>query len=119
MASDLDTGLNWSRDDYIWEEMELQRRALEEIAVRHRGRVEGGVIVLDGSNEDTQAQTAPIRSDEPGQGYNNDGAQDGCTQDGDDGDDDDDNEDDGYYTAFYELIDTNSASGDRTAVAAG
>ncbi|KAE8788213.1 hypothetical protein D1007_37765 [Hordeum vulgare] len=67
MPVDLDTGLKWSRDDYVREEMEHQRRALEEIVVRRRGREEGGVIVLDDNDEETPAQTARVRSGDPGQ----------------------------------------------------
>lgn len=63
----------------MWEEMERQCGALEEIATRRRNRDEGGTIVL------------PIRSGNSGHG---------CSKDDnvrDDGDDD-------YYTAFYQLL---------------
>ncbi|KAE8811993.1 putative WRKY transcription factor 35 [Hordeum vulgare] len=76
MAADLDTGLKWSCDDYGWEEMERQRRALEEIAPRRRGREEGDVIVLDDSDEETLAWTAAVRSSNPRQGCSKYGAQD-------------------------------------------
>ncbi|KAE8814043.1 Cysteine-rich receptor-like protein kinase 10 [Hordeum vulgare] len=55
MAADLDSGLKWSRDDYVREEMERERRALEEIVPRCRGSEEGGVIVLPDSDEETPA----------------------------------------------------------------
>ena len=51
MAADLETGLKWARDDYVRDEMERQRRALKEIAARRRGRDEGGVVILDDSDE--------------------------------------------------------------------
>ncbi|KAE8779231.1 hypothetical protein D1007_47768 [Hordeum vulgare] len=38
MAADDKTALKWSRDEYVWEEMERQRRALEEIAARRASR---------------------------------------------------------------------------------
>ena len=45
MAADLETGLKWAWDDYVREEMERQRRTLEEIAARRRDREDGGIIV--------------------------------------------------------------------------
>ncbi|KAE8793564.1 hypothetical protein D1007_31849 [Hordeum vulgare] len=39
MAAGMDTGLKWSRDDYVREEMKRRRRALVEVAARrHRPR---------------------------------------------------------------------------------
>ncbi|KAE8802393.1 Cysteine-rich receptor-like protein kinase 10 [Hordeum vulgare] len=90
MVADLDTGLKWSCDDYVREEMECQCRALEEIAERRRGRDEGGVIVLSDSDEEATAPTKPIRSGDPGQG---------CSKD--DGVEDKPSDD---YTIFYNLL---------------
>ncbi|KAE8778227.1 hypothetical protein D1007_48937 [Hordeum vulgare] len=60
MAADLDTVLESSCDDYVREEMERQRCALEEIAAWRRGSEEGGVIVLDDNNEETPVHTTPF-----------------------------------------------------------
>ncbi|KAE8813181.1 hypothetical protein D1007_09688 [Hordeum vulgare] len=67
--------------------------ALKEIAALRRGREEGGIIVHDNTNEETPAQSNPVRSDDLGQGCNKD--------DGDNDEDDDD------YTAFYQHLDMN------------
>ncbi|KAE8803591.1 hypothetical protein D1007_20542 [Hordeum vulgare] len=98
MAADLDTGLKWSHDDYVWEEMERQRHILEEIAVRRRDHEEGDIIDLDDSDEETPMQTATICSGNLGQGCSKDDAWDS---------DDDDVDDGGDYTAFYELLSMN------------
>lgn len=95
MAADEETGLKWARDDYVRQEMERQRRALEEIAARRRGREEGGVVILDDSDEETPGPSNPVRHGDPGQGCSKDG---GGVQDG--GDDDDG----GDYTNFYRLL---------------
>ncbi|KAI4975343.1 hypothetical protein ZWY2020_048950 [Hordeum vulgare] len=94
MAAD-ETALEWARDNYVREEMESQRRALEEIAARCRVREEGGVVILDDNDEDTLGPSNPVRHSDPGQGCSKDG---GGAQD-DDGDDDDDD-----YTNFYKLL---------------
>ncbi|KAE8821566.1 Cysteine-rich receptor-like protein kinase 10 [Hordeum vulgare] len=86
MGTNLDTGLKWSCDDYVREEMERQRCALEEIVARRCDHKEGSVIVLDDDEEETPVQTAPIHSGDLGQGCSKDDAQDG---------------DDGDYAAFY------------------
>ncbi|KAE8768752.1 putative WRKY transcription factor 35 [Hordeum vulgare] len=99
MAADLDTDLKCSRNDYFREEMERHRRALEEIAVRCRGREEGGVIVLDDGDLETLTQTTLVCNDDPGQGCSKDDA-----HDGDGGADDDDDDD---YNAFYQLLGLN------------
>ena len=44
--------LKWAWEDWAWLELERQRRALQEIAARRRGRDEGGVVVLDNNNDD-------------------------------------------------------------------
>ena len=54
--------LRWARDDYLRDEMVRQRRALEEIAARKRGREdEHGVVILDSDDDEDavfrQAQT--------------------------------------------------------------
>jgi hypothetical protein len=61
-AADLEDGLKWSRDDYDQEEMECQRRALEEIVERRRGREVGGIIILS-DDEDAPLPTNPYRID--------------------------------------------------------
>ncbi|KAE8793922.1 hypothetical protein D1007_31359 [Hordeum vulgare] len=55
MDVDLVTGMKWSRDDYVREEMERQRQrcALEEIVARRRDHKEDGVIVLSDDEEET------------------------------------------------------------------
>ncbi|KAE8793850.1 SEC12-like protein 2 [Hordeum vulgare] len=60
MAADNEAALKWARDDYAQEEMERQRRALEEIAARRSGREEGGVIILDESDEE-EVPSKPVR----------------------------------------------------------
>ena len=53
--------LKWARDDYLRGEMVRQRRALQEIAARQRGREdENGVVILD-SDEDEDAPGHPTR----------------------------------------------------------
>ncbi|KAE8804807.1 hypothetical protein D1007_19225 [Hordeum vulgare] len=41
--------------------MERQRRVLEEIVVRHRGREEGGLVILDDSDEEASGPSNPVR----------------------------------------------------------
>ncbi|KAE8795686.1 hypothetical protein D1007_29401 [Hordeum vulgare] len=96
MSADLDAGLEWSRDDYVRQEMEHERRTLEEIAERYRVRNEGGVIVLSDIDEKATAPTKPANSGDPAQGCSNDNNVNGD----DDGDGDD-------YTVFYNLLDMN------------
>ncbi|KAE8806339.1 Ethylene receptor 1 [Hordeum vulgare] len=75
--------------------MERQCRALEEIFARRRGREEGGIVILDESDEEA---SAPVRLGDPGQGSSKDDAPVGGNgDDGNDGNDD--------YTAFYKLLD--------------
>ena len=71
-----------------------ERRALEEIAARKRGReVEHGVVILDRDNdEDAAGPSNPPR--QPGEGCGRDGGRGG-------GDDDDGC---GDYTRFYSLL---------------
>ena len=106
MAADDETALKWARNDYVREEMVRQRRALEEIAARRRGREEGGVVILDDSDEDAPrpSNVKLHRLGDPGQGCSRDGCgvQDGG--DDNDGDDDGDDDDGGDYTAFYSLL---------------
>ncbi|KAE8815187.1 hypothetical protein D1007_07511 [Hordeum vulgare] len=66
MAADLDSTLKWSRDNYVREEMECQRRALKDIAEQRRGRNEVVVVVLSDSDEEATASTKPIRSSDRG-----------------------------------------------------
>ena len=68
--------LRWARDDYLRDEMVRQRRALEEIAARKRGR------------EDAAGPSNPPR--QPGKGCSRDDG-----RGGGDGDD---------YTQFYSLL---------------
>ncbi|KAE8774048.1 Cysteine-rich receptor-like protein kinase 10 [Hordeum vulgare] len=65
--------------------MDPECRALEEIAARRRGCEEGGVIVLDDSDEEAPGPSNPVRHNDPGQVCNKDG---GRVQGDDDGDDD-------------------------------
>ncbi|KAE8818184.1 hypothetical protein D1007_04060 [Hordeum vulgare] len=103
MATDLDTGLKCPHDDYVREEMERKRRAVEKIDAWRRDHEEDDIIVLSDSDKETPAQAAPVRSGDPGQGCSkDDGARDGA-----DGNGDDDDDDDGDYTAFYELLGMN------------
>lgn len=53
--------------------MARQRRALEEIAARHLRREEGGVVILDDSNEEAPCPSNPPRIGDPGQGCSRDG----------------------------------------------
>ncbi|KAE8800889.1 SEC12-like protein 2 [Hordeum vulgare] len=41
MAANNETALKWARDDYVQEEMERQRHALEETVARRRGHEKG------------------------------------------------------------------------------
>ena len=97
MAVANETVLKWARDDYVREEMERQRRALEEIATRRRGCDEGGLAILDDNNEEAPEPSNPVRHGDPGQGCSKDG--DGVQDD--DGGGDDDGSD---YTNFYMLL---------------
>ncbi|KAE8783807.1 SEC12-like protein 2 [Hordeum vulgare] len=90
-----ETMLKWAWDDYVREEMERQRRTLEEIAARRRGREEGGVVILDDNNEEAPGPSNPVRHGDPGQGGSKDGG----------GVQDDNGEDGGDYTNFYKLLD--------------
>ena len=85
--------MRWARDDYLRDEMVRQRRALEEIATRKRGREdEHDVVILDGDeDEDAPGPSNPPR--QPGEG---------CSRDGGRGGDDDD--DGGDYTQFYRRL---------------
>ena len=86
MATGLETGLKWARDNYVREEMERQRRAFEEIAARRRGRDEAGVIVLKDSDDDAPPPpTKLVRQGAPGQVCSKDG--DGVKKEEDDGGD--------------------------------
>ncbi|KAI5001391.1 hypothetical protein ZWY2020_026041 [Hordeum vulgare] len=87
MAVTDETALKWARDDYVREEMERQRRALEEIAARRRGREEDGVVILDDSDEEAPEPSNPIRHGDPRQGCSkdDDGAQDNECDDNDNG----------------------------------
>ena len=86
--------LKWARDDYLRDEMVRQRRALEEIAARQRGREdENGVVILD-SDEDEDAPGPSNPPRQPGEGCSRDGGRGG-------GDDDDDG---GDYTQFYRRL---------------
>ena len=87
--------LRWARDDYLRDEMVRQRRALEEIAARKRGREdEHGVVVLDSDDDDAPGPSNPPR--QPGEGCSRDG--------GGVGGGDDDDDDGGDYTRFYSLL---------------
>ncbi|KAE8787580.1 Cysteine-rich receptor-like protein kinase 10 [Hordeum vulgare] len=89
MAASDETALKWERDDYVREEMERQRRALEEIAARRCGREEGSVVILDDSDEEAPGPSNPVCQGDPGQGCSKDGGR---------------AQDDGDYTNFYKLL---------------
>ena len=49
----------WARDDYLRDEMVRQRRALEEIAARKRGREdEHGVVIPDSDDDEDAARSS-------------------------------------------------------------
>ena len=85
MTADDETALKWVQDDYVREEMESERRALEE----------GGVDILDDSDEEAPRPSNPIGHDDPVHG---------CTKDGGGVQDDDGDDDGGNYTNFYKLL---------------
>ena len=91
--------LQWARDDYLRYEMIRQRRALEEIAARKRGREdEHGVVVLDSDDDDDDDAPGPSNPPrQPGEGCSRDGG-------GVGGGDDDDDDGGGDYTRFYSLL---------------
>jgi len=65
--------MRWARDDYLRDEMVRQRRALEEIAARKRGREdEHDVVVLD-SDDDDDAPGPSNPPRQPGEGCSRDG----------------------------------------------
>ncbi|KAE8785833.1 Cysteine-rich receptor-like protein kinase 10 [Hordeum vulgare] len=99
MAVDDEAALKWARDDYVQEEMEHERRALEEIATRRHGREEGGGVILDESDEEA---SAPVRLGNRGQGRIKDDAPVGGNFDTPAGGNSDDGDDD--YTTFYKLL---------------
>ena len=87
--------LRWARDDYLRDEMVRQRRALEEIAARKRGREdEHDVVILD-SDDDEDAPGPSNQPRQPGEG---------CSRDGGRGGGDDDDDGGGDYTRFYSLL---------------
>ncbi|KAE8771922.1 hypothetical protein D1007_56129 [Hordeum vulgare] len=73
-----EAALKWARDDYV--------RVLEEISACRRDHEEGGVVILDESDEEART---PVCLDDPGQGSSKDGALAGGNND---------------YIAFYKLI---------------
>ncbi|KAE8807470.1 hypothetical protein D1007_16257 [Hordeum vulgare] len=101
MATHLNASLAWSRNDYVREEMERQRHALEKIAEQHRDRDEDDIFVLSDSDEEATTPTKPVRSGDPRQGCSKDGGvEDEPPSDADGGDD-------GDYTVFYNLLGMN------------
>ena len=92
--------MRWARDDYLRDEMVRQRRALEDIEARKRGREdEHGVVILDNDDEEAAPRPSnPLR--QSGEGCSRDGGGRG----GDDDDDDDNDDDGGNYTQFYSLL---------------
>ncbi|KAE8811928.1 Cysteine-rich receptor-like protein kinase 10 [Hordeum vulgare] len=73
MAATNETALKRARDDYIREEMERQRSALEEIVARRRGHEEGDVVVLNDSDEEAPGSSNPVCHGDPREGCNKDG----------------------------------------------
>ncbi|KAE8800915.1 Cysteine-rich receptor-like protein kinase 10 [Hordeum vulgare] len=72
MAADDETALKWAWDDYLREETERQRRALEEIAARRRGRKEGSLVILDDSDKEASVPSNNVRHSDTGQGCSKD-----------------------------------------------
>jgi hypothetical protein len=72
-ALDDEAAMKWAREDWARLEMERQRRALEEIAARRRGRDEGGFVVLEDSDDEAPPPAKPVRQGDPGQGSSRDG----------------------------------------------
>ena len=70
-ALDDEAALKWARDDWVQTERERQRAALARFETRHRGRDEGGIVVLDDSDDDASPQ--PVRHGDAGQGSNRGG----------------------------------------------
>ncbi|KAE8817055.1 putative WRKY transcription factor 35 [Hordeum vulgare] len=97
MTADDDTSLKWAWGDYVWEEMERERRTLEEIAARRRGHEVGDNVILDDNDEEAPGPSNLVRHGDPGQGCSKDG---GGVQDDDGGGGDDDSD----YTNFYKLL---------------
>ena len=87
--------LQWARDDYYRDEMVRQRRALEEIEARKRGREdEHDVVILDSDDdEDAPGPSNPPR--QPGEGCNRGGGRGGGDDGGGSG---------GDYTRFYSIL---------------
>ena len=50
----------------VRQEMERQRCALEEIVARRCGREEGGIVILDDSDEEAPWPSNPVRHGDPG-----------------------------------------------------
>lgn len=105
-TADDEAALKWARDDYVREEVERQRRALEEIEARHRARREeeiAGLIILDDDSDgEAPGPSNPDlhRFGDAGQGCSRDGGRGAPDGDGSDGDGDDG----GDYTDFYKLL---------------
>ena len=105
-AADDEAALKWARDDYVREEVERQRRALEEIEARHRARREeeiAGLIILDDDSDgEAPGPSNPDlhRFGDAGQGCSRDGGRGAQDGDGSDGDGDEG----GDYTNFYKLL---------------
>ena len=91
---DDDAAMKWAQEDWARLEMERLRRALAEIAARRRGRDEGGVIVLEDSDDNAPSPANPVRLGDPGQGSNNVKKE----------KDDDDGGDDGDIAAFSDFF---------------
>ena len=64
-AFDDEAAMKWAREDWARTEMERQRRGLEEIAARCRGRDEGGVVVLDDSDNEVLPPAKPVHHGDP------------------------------------------------------
>ncbi|KAE8770989.1 Homeobox protein KNOX3 [Hordeum vulgare] len=68
MAAADEAVLKSARDHYVWEEIERECRVLEEMAARRRGHEEGGVVILNESDEEATGTSNPVRHGDPGQG---------------------------------------------------
>ncbi|KAE8796720.1 Cysteine-rich receptor-like protein kinase 10 [Hordeum vulgare] len=66
MVVDGQTTLKWAQDDCVREEMERQRRALEEITARRCSREEDDIVILHDSDEEAPGPSNPVRHGDAG-----------------------------------------------------
>ena len=61
-----EAALKWAREDRARTELERQCHAFDQFTARRQGHDEGGVVVLDGNNDEDAPP--PVRQGDPGQG---------------------------------------------------